>query len=499
MVTTGDWILGRTIGSGATATVSLASTRSSGEVFAVKSSPITSSALLQREQSILCSLSFPHIISCLGSDTSTDSYHLFLELAGRGTLSDLAGLVDELEIRSITHQILLALCYLKSAGFAHCDIKGKNVLIGSDGLVKLGDFGCARRVEANACVPVMGTPAFMAPEAARGEEQGFAGDIWSLGCTVVEMATGRSPWPEITDAVSALYRIGFTSDSPIIPGWISEEGKDFVSKCFVRDPKQRWTAEQLLRHPFVAAEPPLQILLPNEKQGRWVSPKSILELNSWESESECGEDEDDERGVVESESFSDRIRRLSSPAPANWTWTDSWIPVRSINYGEEKRQIGIAGEEEASSAGADSMEAEEELASCCLFIEVEEELRSAHFTQREPAAALESQANTGRAMADEPAVVGSCWRRSVAAGSPATGRPGFAGVHADESRATGDRRTRSHRLSLAKGRSSAAGLAAVQAAAGSSRPQPPPGRPTTVDGLPVVRSWWALLAVRSGG
>ncbi|KAK8949185.1 Mitogen-activated protein kinase kinase kinase NPK1 [Platanthera zijinensis] len=269
MVTAGDWIIGRTIGSGATATVSLASTRTSGEVFAVKSSPITSSALLQREQSILCSLSSPHIISCLGSDSSTDSYHLFLELAGRGTLSDLAGLVDEPEIRSITQQILLALCYLKSTGFAHCDIKGKNVLIGSDGLVKLGDFGCARRVEANARVPVMGTPAFMAPEAARGEEQGFAGDIWSLGCTVVEMATGRSPWPEITDAVSALYRIGFTSDSPIIPEWISDEGKDFVSKCFVRDPKQRWTAEQLLRHPFVAAEPPLQILLPNEKQGRW--------------------------------------------------------------------------------------------------------------------------------------------------------------------------------------------------------------------------------------
>ncbi|KAL0905629.1 hypothetical protein M5K25_024064 [Dendrobium thyrsiflorum] len=326
MAVNGEWTLGPAIGRGATAIVSLAADANSGDLFAVKSSHVSRSALLEKERSILSSLSFPHIISCLGSTVSGEFYHLFLELAGGGALSDHAGHLEELKIRSFTRQILLALRYLHSNGIVHCDVKGRNVLVGSDGKIKLGDFGCARRIGEGLA---MGTPAFMAPEVVRGEEQGIASDVWSLGCTVVEMATGKSPWPDADDPVAAIHRIGFTSDVPVMPEWASEEAKDFVWKCFRRDPKERWTAEQLLSHPFVAeAENADECsVLPcfNSKLGKWISPKTTLDFGSWDAETD--EEEEDEFPDPMEHSM-ERIQELVSP-PANWTWDHNWIEVRA--------------------------------------------------------------------------------------------------------------------------------------------------------------------------
>ncbi|KAG0456411.1 hypothetical protein HPP92_024199 [Vanilla planifolia] len=319
------WTVGRTIGRGATSTVSLAAATTTGDLFAVKSCPLSRSSLLRREQSILSSLSSRHIISCLGSDVSGGCYHLFLELAAGGALSDYAGYLEESKIRSFTRQIVLGLFYLHSRGVAHGDVKGRNVLVGEDGRrVKLGDFGCARRLGDVGLV--MGTPAFMAPEVARGEAQGIESDIWSLGCTVLEMAMGKSPWPEVSDPAAAIHRIGFSAAVPTTPEWMSAEGKDFVSNCLRRDPKERWTTEQLLRHPFVAEadeEPPAPCS--NPKQRMWVSPKSSLEFGLWESATEEGKEEE----------LLEIIKQLESPS-ANWSWDDSWVSVReTTEEGEE--------------------------------------------------------------------------------------------------------------------------------------------------------------------
>ncbi|PKA65275.1 Mitogen-activated protein kinase kinase kinase ANP1 [Apostasia shenzhenica] len=348
MIAAGGWTLGRSLGRGATATVSLASAVPSGHLFAVKFAPVSRSSLLQREQSILASLSSPHIISCLGSDVSGDSYHLFLELAAGGAISDLAGSIDEPMVRSFTRQILLGLSYIHSNGIAHCDIKGRNILISSDGQVKLADFGCAVRVSGGCAAAdgsVMGTPAYMAPEVARGEEQGIAGDIWSLGCTVLEMVTGKSPWPEIADPVATIHRVGFSSDVPALPELVSDEAKDFISKCLRRDPSERWTAEELLQHPFVLPESEISLRPSNcPKLGeKRVSPKSTLEYGFWESEAEG-----DEETATSPESLCDRIRQLGSP-PANWTWDKSWISIRD---GEEECESPTVQDFEGSSGVA---------------------------------------------------------------------------------------------------------------------------------------------------
>ncbi|KAL3572922.1 hypothetical protein D5086_026826 [Populus alba] len=195
-----DWTRGHTIGRGSTATVSVATSIQSGDVFAVKSVELSQSGFLQREQKILSSIISPFIVSYKGCEVTRKNnkvmYNLFLEYMPSGSLSNAihahdGGRLDESLIRIFTYQILQGLDYLHLNGLVHCDIKSSNILVAQSG-AKIADFGCAKRVEQQG--PIAGTPMFMAPEVARGEEQGFASDIWALGCTVIEMASGGTPW-----------------------------------------------------------------------------------------------------------------------------------------------------------------------------------------------------------------------------------------------------------------------------------------------------------------
>ncbi|CAL9763388.1 unnamed protein product [Musa acuminata subsp. burmannicoides] len=329
----GEWRRGRIIGRGASATVSLATSMASGQVFAVKSSELCS---LRGEQRLLSALDSPFVVSYLGFDVAPAHapgagfhYNLFMEYAPGGSLSDeikrQSGRLDELAIRSYLHDILSGLVYLHSNGVVHCDLKSQNVLICSDGRAKIADFGCARKVDGDEeRHQPRGTPMFMAPEVARGEEQSAPADVWSLGCTTIEMATGRPPWPHMADPVSALHLIAFSADVPEFPSWISAEGKDFLSRCLRRDPRERWTAEQLLRHPFVAA----CFACPRPDSGTnydRVSPRSTLDQAFWESLA----DEGDEAVGEPSEDPSERMQCLIGGGAPSWTWNDGWVTVRS--------------------------------------------------------------------------------------------------------------------------------------------------------------------------
>ncbi|KAF2314202.1 hypothetical protein GH714_024044 [Hevea brasiliensis] len=223
-----EWTRGPVIGRGSTATVSLATSVSSGELFAVKSTEPSKSMFLQKEQYFLSKLSCPYVVKYLGFDITDEEskpmYNICMEY------------------------VPAAPSTMRFRG-----MESKNVLVSKEG-AKIADFGCAKFVEkvGGAMSEFSGTPAFMAPEVARGEEQGFPADLWALGCTIIEMATGNIPWTEHqNDPVSALYQIGFSSEVPKFPSWLTEKGQDFLSKCLRRDPKERWTAKELLDHPFL--------------------------------------------------------------------------------------------------------------------------------------------------------------------------------------------------------------------------------------------------------
>jgi serine/threonine protein kinase len=184
----------------------------------------------------------------------------------------------------------------------------------------------------------------MAPEVARGEEQGPAADVWALGCTVVELATGRAPWScADCDALAALHRIGYTDAVPEVPQWLSAEAKDFLAMCFVRRASDRCTAAQLLEHPFLAFAAGCNAKL-EDVNNKWVSPKSTLDAAFWESESD-NEESDDEI----SNSSAERINALSCPASAlpDWDSDEGWIDVLSGAPTEPQDAVAVPVEETA--------------------------------------------------------------------------------------------------------------------------------------------------------
>ncbi|CAN6560638.1 unnamed protein product [Malus baccata var. baccata] len=337
-----NWTRGPTVGRGSTATVSLAAS-SDGERFAVKSAELSSSALLQKEQCFLSKLGSPHIVKYLGYNVSVENnkpmYNLCMEYVPGGTLFDAirrrGGRLEEAVIQLYTHQIVQGLEYLHVNKLVHCDIKSQNILVTGE-TAKIADLGCAKLVQGvEACTTISGTPVFMAPEVARGEEQGFEADIWALGCTIIEMATGGGPWPEINDPVSALYRIGFSGELPEIPSQLSSKGKDFLSKCLTKDPRERWTAKQLLDHPF------LEQHLGSKFNTEQVmgSPISVLDQGLWDSfEASEGPMELLSVEGVCLNSPTERIKKLIgfstfSNVP-NWEFDENWCTVRS-NIDEE--------------------------------------------------------------------------------------------------------------------------------------------------------------------
>ncbi|XP_071727225.1 mitogen-activated protein kinase kinase kinase 18-like [Rutidosis leptorrhynchoides] len=264
-----EWKRGPIIGRGSSATVSVATTPT-GDIFAVKSTDLPNSTLLQKEQKFLSRLTSKHIIKYMGFDISYENnktmYNLFMEYATSGTISDMikkhGGSLQESLIRLYTNQILLGLDHLHGNEIVHCDIKCSNLLVCEDG-IKIGDLGCGKMIEKGGILSSQfsGTPVFMAPEVARGEEQGFPADVWAVGCSVIEMATGFNPWPEIKDPVAGLYRIGYSGELPEFPKWLPEDGKDFLDKCLKLDSEERWTIEQLLEHPFVSKKKPMLLYL----------------------------------------------------------------------------------------------------------------------------------------------------------------------------------------------------------------------------------------------
>ncbi|KAK1302381.1 Mitogen-activated protein kinase kinase kinase NPK1 [Acorus calamus] len=267
------WVRGATLGRGTFATVNVATvhqTFSSDQqtplLIAVKSAPVSQSSTLQHEHSVLTNLDgCPHIICCLGHDITTEPngdrrYNLFLEYASHGSLHDLihggGAPLQESVARRHARSVLLGLRHVHDKGLVHCDVKLRNVLVIDDDRqqVKIADFGLAKRAATKADSgdgEFRGTPLYMAPESVLHGEYEPPSDVWAFGCAVAEMMTGSPVW-RCTEVKSLLFEIA--SEEPLISEGLSEQGKDFLRKCLVKDPVERWTAEMLLGHPFVAEE-----------------------------------------------------------------------------------------------------------------------------------------------------------------------------------------------------------------------------------------------------
>ncbi|KAI6704556.1 hypothetical protein NL676_007518 [Syzygium grande] len=365
---------------------------------AVKSAAASRSETLRWEQALLSAMDCPHVVAYRGWDVTCEEggervYNLFMEYAPRGTVADAArrrgGRLEEPAVRACARDVLRGLEYVHGKGIAHCDIKGQNVLVTGDG-AKIADFGLARRVgddSSEVAGPVGGgTPLFMAPEVARGERPGFAADVWSLGCTVIEIATGRPPWTDMADPISAIHRIGFSGETPEIPGFLSEQCRDFLSKCLRIDPSERWSATELLGHAFLEVKAPdflseeTELKIPNTK-----SPTSVLEQVIWSSTEDTEPCHPMFQGSSLNRPPTERIQQLisewsaNSTSPAqmlNWESDESWVTVRSSESSEEAPETSRRAN--ANEEDQEDQEEEEEVVVLVSWEREEEDDDSTH-------------------------------------------------------------------------------------------------------------------------
>ncbi|WCJ31081.1 mitogen-activated protein kinase kinase kinase 5 [Euphorbia peplus] len=260
-----QWQKGKLIGRGTFGSVYVASNRETGALCAMKEvdifpdDPKSAESIKQLEQEIkvLSQLKHPNIVQYYGSEIVEDHFNIYLEYVHPGSINKYArehcGAITENVVRSFTRHILSGLAYLHSMKTIHRDIKGANLLVDASGVVKLADFGMSKLITGQAAeLSLKGSPYWMAPELMQAVMQkdthsdlALAVDIWSLGCTIIEMFTGKPPWSDFEGA-AAMFKV--LKDTPPVPEALSPEGRDFLSRCFKRNPAERASASMLLEH-----------------------------------------------------------------------------------------------------------------------------------------------------------------------------------------------------------------------------------------------------------
>ncbi|ONM08298.1 Mitogen-activated protein kinase kinase kinase 1 [Zea mays] len=255
-----SWMRGALLGSGSFGMV-YEGISDEGAFFAVKevslldqgSNAQQSIVALEQEIALLSQFEHENIVQYYGTDKEESKLYIFIELVTQGSLSSLYQKykLRESQVSAYTRQILNGLVYLHERNVVHRDIKCANILVHANGSVKLADFGLAKEMsKINMLRSCKGSVYWMAPEVINPKKMyGPSADIWSLGCTVLEMLTRQIPFPNV-EWTNAFFMIG-RGEQPTIPNYLSKEAQDFIGQCVRVDPESRPSASQLLEHPFV--------------------------------------------------------------------------------------------------------------------------------------------------------------------------------------------------------------------------------------------------------
>ncbi|MGH9257715.1 MAG: protein kinase domain-containing protein, partial [Vicinamibacterales bacterium] len=214
-------------------------------------------ARFEREARVLATLNHPHIGAIYGFEEANGIRALILELVEGSTLADriAQGPLPLDSALPIARQIAEALEAAHEKGIVHRDLKPANIKITQAGVVKVLDFGLAKIYVGDSAGPdllhapsitagtregmILGTPAYMSPEQARGQAVDKRTDIWAFGCVLYEMLTGRAAFPgdTMSDTIAAILER--EPDWTALPGSTPPKVRDLVQRCVRKDPKRR--------------------------------------------------------------------------------------------------------------------------------------------------------------------------------------------------------------------------------------------------------------------
>uniref|UniRef100_A0A8C5IMR4 non-specific serine/threonine protein kinase n=1 Tax=Junco hyemalis TaxID=40217 RepID=A0A8C5IMR4_JUNHY len=248
------------------------------------------------EIDILASCDHANIVKLLDAFYYENNLWILIEFCAGGAVDavmlELERPLTEPQIKVVCRQTLEALNYLHENKIIHRDLKAGNILFTLDGDIKLADFGVSakntRTIQRRDSF--IGTPYWMAPEVVMCETSkdrpyDYKADIWSLGITLIEMAQIEPPHHEL-NPMRVLLKIA-KSDPPTLAQpskwFVSSDFKDFLKKCLEKNVDARWSASQLLQHPFVTVT--------SNKPIRELIAEAKAEVTE---EVEDGKDEDEE-------------------------------------------------------------------------------------------------------------------------------------------------------------------------------------------------------------
>ncbi|KAI7889775.1 kinase-like domain-containing protein [Mucor mucedo] len=223
--------LGNVIGKGHFGTVYRALDLMSGKTVAIKQISLVDSRKsdiedMMQEAALLSSLGHTNIVKYEGFIQTDEHMNIVLEYVENGsllnTLKSFGNALPEHLVASYCHHILQGLAYLHGQDVVHCDLKAANILTTKAGHVKLSDFGVSLNLKLKNHEDniVSGTPYWMSPEVIELKGASVQSDIWSLGCTVIELCTGKPPYADLI-TMTAMFKI-VEDECPPLPEDISD-------------------------------------------------------------------------------------------------------------------------------------------------------------------------------------------------------------------------------------------------------------------------------------
>eukprot|EP00823_Brevimastigomonas_motovehiculus_P008201 TRINITY_DN7482_c0_g1_i1.p1 TRINITY_DN7482_c0_g1~~TRINITY_DN7482_c0_g1_i1.p1 ORF type:complete len:406 (-),score=96.31 TRINITY_DN7482_c0_g1_i1:120-1337(-) len=234
-------------------------------IVAVKQLPYDVSEQLAKEINILKKCKHEYVVSYRGTWKKNNDLWIVMEFC-TASLNDVIEkcerLLHEEEIAAVMKMCIQGLQYLHENKIIHRDIKAGNILVTDSGECKLADFGVSTVLETTMKAATMiGTPYWMAPEVLVHDKYDAKADVWSLGITAIELATGMPPHMESLHPFKALVFIP-KADPPTLPhpSDYSDNFNDFVRVCCQKDPSKRPTMKTLLSHPFILNAPKKQVI-----------------------------------------------------------------------------------------------------------------------------------------------------------------------------------------------------------------------------------------------